>query len=174
VVNPDDPPDVGAPLDLDGLFRLYSGYVAAIAHRLIGNPDDVDDVVQDVFLDAHKGLERVREPAAIRGWLAKITVRRSSRHLKRRRVLGVLRLGDEIRYENIADSSASLEQRAFIASVYELLDSVPASKRIAWTLRYVQGESMERVTEICGCSRATAHRWIASVQAVLKEVLGDE
>ena len=174
VVRPEESLVQSEPFNLDHLFRLYSAYVASIAHRLIGNPDDVDDVVQEVFLDAHKGLRKLREPGAIKGWLAKITVRRSSRHLKRRRISRVFGFVEDIQYENIADHSASLEERALIASVYKILEGVPSNKRIAWTLRYVQGESMERVTDLCGCSRATAHRWIASVQNVLKEVLSDE
>jgi hypothetical protein len=41
-------------------------------------------------------------------------------------------------------------------------------------LRHVEGESMNHITAVLKCSRATAHRWIAEVQGVMEEVLSDE
>ena len=60
---------------LEAAFRRYSRYVAAVALRLLGRDDEVDDVVQEVFLAALRGLERLREPEAVKGWLATVTVR---------------------------------------------------------------------------------------------------
>ncbi|HXK17531.1 MAG TPA: sigma factor, partial [Polyangiaceae bacterium] len=45
-------------------FRKYSRYVAATAYRMLRNREDVEDVVQDVFLDAVVGLDRLRDEAA--------------------------------------------------------------------------------------------------------------
>jgi DNA-directed RNA polymerase specialized sigma24 family protein len=53
--------DSDGPLDLEALFRQYAPYVARIGHRLLGRGDEVDDLVQDVFLAAHRGLTRLRE-----------------------------------------------------------------------------------------------------------------
>ena len=55
VVPPAGSKDDPGPLNLTQAYRLYSRYVAAIAIRLIGRDDEVDDVVQDVFLRAHRG-----------------------------------------------------------------------------------------------------------------------
>jgi RNA polymerase sigma-70 factor, ECF subfamily len=53
--------------DLDALFRRYSAYVAAVALRLLGRDDEVDDVVQEVFLAALRGLRQLREEGAVKG-----------------------------------------------------------------------------------------------------------
>ena len=58
--------------ELESVYRAYSRYVAAIALRLLGSDDEVDDVVQEVFVVAMRGLRGLREPGAIRGWLATI------------------------------------------------------------------------------------------------------
>src|SRR5258708_2484860 len=73
-------------LDLEAAFRRYSRYVAAVALRLLGRDDEVDDVVQEVFLAALRGMRRLREPEAVRGWLATVTVRIAGRRLRRRRL----------------------------------------------------------------------------------------
>src|SRR6187431_1395413 len=83
-----DDPLVGG--DLDGLYRRYAPYVAAVAHRLLGRDDEVEDTVQEVFVAAIRGLAQLREPAAVKGWLARVCVRNAHRRLRRRRVLALV------------------------------------------------------------------------------------
>ena len=43
--------------------------------------------------------------------------------------------------------------------------------RVAWTLNYVEGETLEEVARLCGCSLATAKRRIAAAQRFIEEKL---
>jgi RNA polymerase sigma-70 factor (ECF subfamily) len=157
--------------DLETLFRRYSRYVAAVALRLSGRDDEIDDIVQDVFLAAWRGMARLRDPEAAKGWLATVTVRMVRRKLWRRRVRAMLGFSDDSDYRQLA---VAPEDRAFVASVYKLLDAQPVRERLAWTLRHVEGEPLERVAELCRCSLATAKRRIAAVQKRLQAELGDD
>ena len=69
---------------------------------------------------------------------------------------------------------ASPEQRALIAKVYRVLDRLPAAERVAWVLRHVQGEPLQRIPELCECSLSTAQRRLARAQAAIEQELGDE
>ena len=160
--------------DIDDLFRRYSRYVAYIAHRIIGDPSDVEDLVQEVFLDAHRGLRRFDDPDKVKGWLAVVTTRRAGRFLKRRKLKVMLGLKEAPAYCDLVDNSATPEQAALASSVYQALNRLPVNDRIAWTLRNVQGENLERVAELVGCSRATAHRRIVAANAVLMEIFSDD
>lgn len=162
------------PPTLEGWFRRYSPYVARIALRLLGRDDDVDDVVQDVFLTAHRGLHDLRDPAAIRGWLATVTVRVARRKLAVRRVRAFFHLDAEASYDDVASTSASPEDRALLARIYVVLDGLPAPDRIAWTLRFVEGEKLADVARLCGCSLATAKRRIDAAHAVIQGQVRDE
>jgi len=166
---PGSPPIARAPVEL--LFRRYSPYVATIAMRLLGRDEEIDDVVQDVFLAAFRGLGALTDPNATKGWLATVTVRTVRRRLRARRLRGLLRLETTRGYEDVAAPGASPEERALLARVYRVLDGVPANHRIAWTLRHVEGESLENVAEMCGCSLATAKRWITSTHAVVEKAV---
>ncbi|MBI5531426.1 MAG: sigma-70 family RNA polymerase sigma factor [Deltaproteobacteria bacterium] len=162
------------PLTLDHAFRLYSRYVAAIAKRLLGRDDDVDDVVQDVFLRAHKGLGQLRETEALKAWLATVTVRVARRKLRLRKIGRVFGLGEAPEYEQIASTGATAEDRAVLARLYALLDTMPVDNRIAWTLRYIEGEKLEEVAELAGCSLATAKRRIAAAQETIDGAFSHE
>jgi RNA polymerase sigma-70 factor (ECF subfamily) len=161
-------------LGLDQAFRLYSRYVAAIAKRLLGRDDDVDDVVQDVFLKAHKGIGQLREPEALKAWLATVTVRVSRRKLQMRRIGRVFGLGDAPEYDQIAASGTSPEDGALLSRLYEVLDTIAVDNRIAWTLRHVEGEKLEQVAELAGCSLATAKRRIAAAQQAIDGAFSHE
>jgi RNA polymerase sigma-70 factor (ECF subfamily) len=163
-----------APLDLEQAFHLYSRYVAGVAMRLCGRSDEVDDIVQDVFLAAARGLRQLREPQAVKGWLATVTVRVTRRRLRLRRLWHVCGGSTPESYEQIAAPGASPEDQAVLARVYTILDGLRAADRIAWTLRYVEGERLERVALLCGCSLATAKRRIAAAQATIEQAMGDE
>jgi RNA polymerase sigma-70 factor (ECF subfamily) len=167
--------EVGAhDFNIDALFRRYAPYVAAVAHRLLGRDEDVDDTVQEVFLAAVRGVHAVRDPAAVRGWLACIAVRVARERLRKRRMRAFFGLDDPIAYESVVDAGASAEQRALVARVYRLLDGVPANQRIAWSLRYIEGEPLESVAALCGCSLATAKRRIAAAAKRLDEAFSDD
>lgn len=157
-----------SPLELAAVFRRYAPYVARIGLRILGRHDEVDDLVQDVFLSAHKSLGELREPQAIKGWLASITVRAAQRRLKKRKLYGFFGFGaDEPDYGRVADEQTTAEDKALIAAVFAALDALPAAERVAWSLRHLEGETMERVAELCDCSLSTAKRRVQAAEQTL-------
>jgi RNA polymerase sigma-70 factor (ECF subfamily) len=169
-----EPPEIPlALLDLDSLFRRYSSYVAAVAHRLLGRDEEVDDTIQEVFLVAVRSLKSVRDPGAIKGWLARITVRTARQRLRKRRMRALLGLEAPVVYENVSDTGANGEDRALLARVYRVLDTLPPNQRVAWSLRYIEGEPLEIVATLCGCSLATTKRRIAAAARVIQETFAD-
>lgn len=175
LVRPDAPPPeadgVVDPRDLDAVFRRFAPYVARIGARLLGRSDEVDDLVQDVFLDAIRGLRTLREAGAIRGWLATVTVRHARRRLRRRSLWAMLGLERPVDLERLVDEASSPETRAEVIAIYRALDGVPVDARIAWVLSVVEGHALEDVAALGRYSRATAHRRIQTAQMAVEAAL---
>jgi RNA polymerase sigma-70 factor (ECF subfamily) len=171
LVDPDSPPRPATPPTIEDAFRAYAPYVARIGLRLLGRPDEVDDLVQDAFVEAHRGLRDVREPAALKGWLATIAVRLARRRLIRRNRLRFLGWGTAEEWAAAPASGATPEQGAMLAAVYRALDAMPADQRIAWVLRVVEGEQLEETARLCGCSLATVKRWIGTAHAAVRKAV---
>jgi RNA polymerase sigma-70 factor, ECF subfamily len=151
---------------LESLYEDYARYVGAVASRLLGRATEVDDVVQEVFEIAVRGLKRRDDDHEIKGWLAKVTVRRCVRQLRFRRLWALVDLAAaDSGYDRLAAPDAGPEERHLVSEVYRALDTLPARDRVAWTLRHVEGESLEEVAVLCECSLATAKRRIASAHA---------
>ena len=161
------------PLSLESAFRRYSPYVAAIALRLLGRDDEVDDVVQDVFLSAVKGFSQIRDPKAAKAWLATVTVRVARRRLRVRRLKAVFGFEDLAHIDEPVAAGASPEERALLSRVYGVLDRIPVEQRLAWVLRHIEGEKLEDVARLVGCSLATAKRRISAAQSAIEEALSD-
>ena len=166
----------GEPPGLGQLYAEYARFVAWFASRLLTRQDEVEDVVQEVFLIAARHLDSLTDPPKVRGWLKTVTLRRASRVLRWKRVRA--RFGMTNRSEGseqwLSSPDASPEDRAILHELLVTLERLPTDLRIAWTLRNLHEESLENVAELAGCSLATAKRRIAAAEAQLRTELRDD
>lgn len=148
------------PMSLEEAYRRFAPYVATIGGRILGRDDDTDDLVQDVFVEATRGIAQLSSPDAIKAWLARIAIRTSVRRLRRKRLLRAvhLPLDDAQDSESVASSEATPEERALIARMYRALDQLAARDRDAWVMRHVRGETLEQAAMLCACSLSTYQR----------------
>jgi RNA polymerase sigma-70 factor (ECF subfamily) len=158
------------------LYAEYARFVAWFASRLLTRQDEVEDVVQEVFLIAARQLDSLTDPPKIRGWLKTVTLRRAARVLRWKKVrarFGVAK-GSESTEQWVASPDASPEDRAALRELLATLEGLPTDLRIAWTLRHLHEESLDSVAELAGCSLATAKRRIAAAEARLRMELQDD
>ena len=174
------PPELaaGGPVEFGELFAHYGRYVARLAARLLGQGDaEVDDVVQEVFWLALRRLPKIADMIQARGWLATVTTRLVGRRLRRRRFRALFHAsshGASFRGQEVPAPGATAEQRALLGRLYEVLETLPTDQRLAWSLRYLEGEPLDLVAAACGCSLATAKRRVSAAKKVIEEVFGDE
>jgi RNA polymerase sigma-70 factor (ECF subfamily) len=155
---------MSAGIDLGAAFLRHRHDLAATAARVLCRRDDLDDLVQDVFVEALRGVHNLRHPAALRAWLTRVTVRAAQRRLARRRFVRL----DEVPEAQISDGGAgSPAHRALLNDLCEAIATSPPERRRAWTLRYLEGEPLAEIAARCGCSVATVKRRIAEMQALL-------
>jgi len=127
-----------------------------------------------VFVLLLRHIDRIRQASAVRAWLATTTVRLTRRRLRMKRLRMLLGLSDDTGLAEARDSGSSPEDRAAFRAVHVALESVGVNARIAWTLRYLEQERIEDVARLCGCSKRTAKRRIASAQRAVKGALGHD
>ncbi|HKP60644.1 MAG TPA: RNA polymerase sigma factor [Polyangiales bacterium] len=149
----------------EAFYRKYVQLVWGVSLRLMGNRADAEDVVQDTFAEALRDARQMRDRSVIRGWLMSVAVHQAHRRFRRRRLLrtlGLERGHDATSLDALASRQAGPEQLAELRRLSELLARQPTRRRIAWTLRYIEGCSLDEVAEYCGCSLATAKRDISA------------
>jgi len=154
--------------ELGDLFKRYASYVATIGMRLLGRDDEVDDLVQEVFIEAYRGFHQLRSPDAVKAWLARITVRRAIRRLRRRRVRSFFSLDALPSDAKLTDDGATPEEKAEIVSTYRMIERIPVRQRVVWVLKHVEGETLDSIAEICRCSKATVQRRLRAAEHTLE------
>jgi RNA polymerase sigma-70 factor (ECF subfamily) len=165
----------GEPWAREALYRRFVKSVWCTALRLVGNRPDADDIVQDTFVEALRDVDKLRDPARMRGWLLRIAVHQAHRRFRKRKLrrrLGMDRSIEETSLEALAHPGTSTEARAELACIDRVLSRVTADQRFAWMLRHVEGMSLDEVALACDCSLATAKRRIAHTSQHLERMLG--
>ncbi len=153
----------------EALYRRHVRYVAGVTYRLLGNDAEVDDVLQEAFLDAAGALAGLREPAEFRAWLVRITIRRVYRRLARRRRWRWL----QAEILTVTPTVSDPQTRHRVQELYEALGRLPPKLRIPWTLHVIDGETLPEVGRLCDISLATAKRRIADAATRLDRRLDE-
>lgn len=156
------------------LFERYTERVTRLAHRLLKGGPDVDDLVQEVFVSAFASLKRLERPAVFGTWLYEITVRMSSKLLRRLRLRDYVDIdvAESIASEALASTAASPDITADLRVVYDVLDTMPQDAAIALVLRRFEGRTIAEVGEAMGLSAATVKRRLAVAEERLIARLG--
>jgi len=150
------------------LFHRNARAVNALAVRLLGRNEDVDDLVQDSFVQAFSSLDQLRDPDAFGAWLSTIVVHAAQKRHRRHRLLQ--RLGfcraSALEIERLVSPSAPPEVLLELRRVYGILEQLPANLRVPFVLRKVDALEVAKIAELTGSSLATVKRRIARAEAL--------
>ena len=142
--------DEGAFTDL---MREYYPFVYAIVIRIVDNPHDVEEVVQDTFLNAYRGLTQLEDAVKFKSWLAEIA-RNCGRQWARKQRINTVSL-DEVD-EGVLQTQDSpdeqltrLEQKELIRRTMETL---PQKDRDIARAFYLEGASYDELISTHGLS----------------------
>ena len=154
--------------DFEALYAKHARYIAGVVHRLMGDDGELDDIVQETFVDAIEGLKRLQDPLAVRAWLVTVAVRRTRRVLGKRR----RRMMFAFWSVDFAPRSSDPRDRAAVDELYDVLARVPADVRIPWVLHRVEHLSLPETAAACEVSLATVKRRIADAEERIERRLG--
>jgi RNA polymerase sigma-70 factor (ECF subfamily) len=160
---------------METLYRRHVRMAAGLAYRILGRPHEVDDVVQDAFVAALRGLSSLHDGQAFAKWLGSIVVRVARRRIQRARLRRRLRITptDPLDVDRLVSESAPPDVAAELRAVYELVDGLPPDERIALVLRRVEGLTVPEIAERMGRSTATVKRRLGSAEERLTGRLGE-
>jgi RNA polymerase sigma-70 factor (ECF subfamily) len=147
-----------------------------LAFRLMGRDDDVDDLVQDSFLSAFRGLDRLTNPQAFASWLGSIVVRTAHKMLRRRRLMTRvgLRRNTPLDLDAVIAPSTPPSVAADLTRVYRCLEELDSEARIALVLHRVDGLSIPDVAAQMSLSISTVKRRIKVAEEVLARFASED
>lgn len=159
------------------IVLTYRKRIMGTISRLIGRPEDVEDVAQEVFMRLYYSLDQLRSPGVFEPWLYRLTVNTCYDYLRRQRRRNESRMSDLSEQQVLmADAAASTEHRTeeqrksgVREFVQSLLSEVSEEDRLLLTLKEVEGLSLRELERIYGVNEnALKVRLYRARQRVLK------
>jgi RNA polymerase sigma-70 factor (ECF subfamily) len=152
--------------DRDSFGHLYDLYGPMVHGILLARVpfDEVDDLVQDVFLLAFKKIQSLREAGAFGGWLAMIARNRAVDFHRRKRETE--ELPENLTQARSADAEA--------AEALRLIRTLPDAYRETLVLRLVEGMTGPEIASLTGLTPASVRVNLHRGMKLLREKLGME
>lgn len=159
------------------VVQAYRKRILGTIARLIGKPEDVEDVGQEVFLRLYFSLDQLRTPEVFEPWLYRLTVNAAYDYLRRQKRRPESRMSDlSDQQVMLADASAGgkrqteeVRRTKLRETVQSLLEEISEEDRILLLLKEVEGLSLKELEQIYKVSEnALKVRLFRARQRVLK------
>jgi len=142
----------GEMASFDEIVTAHQQQIARLVYRLLGEPDEVEDVVQEVFLSVLQNFKRFRGESKLSTWLAAIALNKCRSHYRRRllRPRSLLRLAKNLvaPCDQVQPSEAAEIHQELRRAVQQL----PARYREPIVLRYFEEMSPSEIGQVLGVS----------------------
>lgn len=161
----------GQPELFDLLVQRYMGKTRSLIFGIVLNHNDADDLVQDVFIRAYRGISKFNLKAKFSTWLYRIATNTSLTFLKKRRPVIPVETTHIERQEDHRPHRHLLESRESLQQIGAALKDLSPTLRAAIVLTAIEGHDIAEAAKIEGCAQATMYWRIHKARKILKSSL---
>jgi len=156
-------------LEFEAIARQYSGMLYRHIHRMVGNREDAQDVLQEVLLLIFRKLHTFRGDASMKTWVFRIASNRAIDFIRQSR-----RRPTEALDEKLSTKESPLlfaQRRAEIDALGKALDLLPDEQRQVVVLKEINGLTFREIAEILQIPENTAKTRMYTSLKKLREIL---
>jgi RNA polymerase sigma-70 factor, ECF subfamily len=174
--------------DTEAFCLLAKGYerrIYLLAFHYCHNPQDAEDLSQEVWLKAYQALGSFRGESTFYTWLRKITINCFLNHQRARRyswrgqktdvqLLAADSIESDERIASTSNSETTLHNRILAERVMQALSELTPPQRLIFLLKHHEGMTYEEIAKAVGCSTGTAKKSVSRAIRKLREHLDIE
>ena len=163
------------------LYELHSRRVYALCLRMVSNPSDAEDLMQEAFLQLFRKIATFRGESAFSTWLHRMTVNVVLMRL-RKKVLPVASLEETTESDeesgglkkDVGAPDLRLSGAVDRVNLERSVDKLPPGYRTVFVLHDVQGYEHNEIAEIMGCSVGNSKSQLHKARTRLRDLLQEE
>jgi RNA polymerase sigma-70 factor (ECF subfamily) len=156
------------------LWDEHAARVRRLLSRALGPCEDVDDILQEVFLRVFSRVHTLRSAESLREFVTSVAIHVVKWELRRRWVRRKVRLSATGLVPDVVVDGADPEARDALGRCYAILDKLGARERAAFVLRYMEEMKMEELAAALEVSLSTAKRLVNRSAALVSKYVGDD
>ena len=162
--------DLGA---FEELYRAHAGKLFSVACRMLGNPADAEDLLQEIFLSAHRKLDSFRGESALGTWLYRLATNHCLDYLRSRaaRTNQVTDALEDDAGPFEAGAQTLADQTVAKMDLERALARLPEGCRAAFVLHDVQGLEHKEVAQALGIAEGTSKSQVHKARLRLRALL---
>jgi RNA polymerase sigma-70 factor, ECF subfamily len=153
----------------EALARRHQAALYRVAVRVMGDPVEAEDALQEALIDAWRRIERFRTDSSFATWMYRIVTDRCLSLLRRRRPIPVGDIDD--RRPGPDDPGRSAELDAELTALGRAVQALPDELRVSWVLRELAGLSYLDIAQITQASEDAVRGRIHRARVRLAEVM---
>jgi len=151
----------------DELVRRYAAKIGAVCRSRLGSKGPVEDMVQEAFLRAYRGLASLDDPEKFGSWLYGIATRACLDWLKAKE-------RGQVSFDALGDPDAfrkagPVEEPERNARLHDQVDALPESYREVVLLFYYKKQSYQEMSRLLNLSPAAINARLTKARAMLRE-----
>jgi RNA polymerase sigma-70 factor (ECF subfamily) len=155
---------------MDRLLRQELSAVRQAVCRVLGHDSELDDVTQQVLIEAVRSLHSFRGDSQIRTWITRIAIRTAWTHVRTRRK--IIRLTSAIeRMHACRSDQARTESRSELGRIERCLHRLPAEQRVVFVLRDIEGYTTGEIARLLEIPDGTVSTRLRSARTRIRDYL---
>lgn len=153
----------------EALVSRYQSKLLGFCRHMLGNREDAEDVLQEVFAAAYTAMIADERPIMVKPWFYRIARNRSLNHMRRAKAVGVDSM--DIHVSEFGLSTADRAQnRAEFLGVMEDIAVLPETQRTALLLRELDGLPYEQIAEVMDTTVPSVKSLLVRARVALAEM----
>jgi RNA polymerase sigma-70 factor, ECF subfamily len=159
--------------DVDAFETIYNQHAARIytlACRMAGSPQDGEDLLQEIFLQAHRKLASFKGDSSLGTWLYRLALNHCLDYVRSRRAK-MTRVTDTLDAEGAMEPVAARETPIARVDLERALQQLPEGCREAFVLHDVEGFDHKEVAKLLGIAEGTSKSQVFKARSRLRGLL---
>ena len=154
--------------------ETYQDMAITIAHRICGNMQDAEDVVQESYVKAYRNLHTFRSESKFSTWLYRIVYNTAITQTKTRMWMGMQETGIEDAYDRGENTlEINLEEMDRKEVVSDILQRMPKGDALLLTLYYMEDNPVKEIAKITGLNEPNVKVKLFRARKMFKELLAE-
>jgi RNA polymerase sigma-70 factor (ECF subfamily) len=151
------------------LYAKYSGAMYNICLRMLSNPHDAEDALQNAFVDVFKKINSFRNESTIGAWIKRVVINNCLNMLNKRK-MKFEELDDK--FMNLSQvEDAGYEPEYSIERINSAVKKLPEGYRVVFNLYAFEGMDHKEISEMLDISESTSKTQYMRAKFKLKEII---
>jgi RNA polymerase sigma-70 factor (ECF subfamily) len=155
----------------EAIYRQHASRLYTLACRMAGSPEDGEDLLQEIFLQAYRKLGSFKGDAALSTWLYRLALNHCLDYVRSRRAK-MNKLTETLDAEISFEPAARRETPIARLDLERAVERLPEGCREAFVLHDVEGFDHKEVGRLLGIAEGTSKSQVFKARMKLRALLG--